>query len=210
MKILSHRGYWKSTHEKNTRVSFSRSFSHGFGLETDIRDYKNDIVISHDIPNGAEIKFIDFLKEFNFDKDKFKDITLALNIKSDGLASMVKSAIEVYPLLDYFVFDMSIPDMKTYFDRNIPVFTRMSEVEHYPAYIEKSEGVWLDSFESEWFDVEMIQKLVDMKKRVCIVSSELHGRPYMSLWKMVNSIKDKHNILLCTDFPKKAEQYFTQ
>lgn len=35
MIILSHRGYWKETHEKNLPIAFERSFSLGFGTETD-------------------------------------------------------------------------------------------------------------------------------------------------------------------------------
>jgi len=36
MQILSHRGYWKETKEKNQEVAFERSFSLGFGKENDI------------------------------------------------------------------------------------------------------------------------------------------------------------------------------
>ena len=35
--ILSHRGYWLQTEEKNSRKAFERSFFMGFGTETDIR-----------------------------------------------------------------------------------------------------------------------------------------------------------------------------
>ena len=50
IKILSHRGYWKKVEEKNTIQAFENSFSHGFGLETDIRDLNGKLVVSHDIP----------------------------------------------------------------------------------------------------------------------------------------------------------------
>ena len=64
MIILSHRGYWKDVNEKNQQVSFERSFSLGFGTETDIRDYKGELVISHDIADENCISVI-FIKVNN-------------------------------------------------------------------------------------------------------------------------------------------------
>ena len=46
MKIISHRGFWKESKEKNSEAAFKRSFENGFGLETDIRDYNGDLVVS--------------------------------------------------------------------------------------------------------------------------------------------------------------------
>ena len=61
MRIISHRGYWNTPAEKNTIHAFQRSFALGFGTETDIRDLKGELVISHDMPIGDEIRFEDFL-----------------------------------------------------------------------------------------------------------------------------------------------------
>jgi hypothetical protein len=71
---------------------------------------------------------------------------------------------------------MSIPDTRAYFKAGIPVFTRVSEVERNPAWLEQSAGVWLDAFESEWYGMTDILSLLRAGKRVCVVSSELHGR----------------------------------
>ena len=38
MQVISHRGYWKAASEKNTQTAFKRSFSLGYGTETDVRD----------------------------------------------------------------------------------------------------------------------------------------------------------------------------
>ena len=62
MIILSHRGYWKINSEKNCTPSFDRSFSLGFGTETDVRDYKGKLVISHDIADEKSIPVEDFFK----------------------------------------------------------------------------------------------------------------------------------------------------
>jgi nucleoside-diphosphate-sugar epimerase len=49
MNIISHRGFWLKDEEKNTIQAFERSFEFGFGTETDIRDYKGELVISYDM-----------------------------------------------------------------------------------------------------------------------------------------------------------------
>ena len=61
MIIISHRGYWKCVDEKNTEIAFSRSFELDFGTETDVRDCLGKLVISHDMPDGSEIHFEEFL-----------------------------------------------------------------------------------------------------------------------------------------------------
>lgn len=207
MKILSHRGYWVDHSEKNTQIAFDRSFSLGFGTETDVRDYNGNLVISHDTPTGSEVTFDTFLNladtHANYDR-----ITLALNIKADGLASLVENAIKDYKRLDCFVFDMSVPDMRDYFDRGIQVFTRISEVEKQPVWFERSAGVWLDSFEFEWFSNSLIEDLLESKKRICIVSPELHRRDHSDFWKSLKPLAKESQLMLCTDYPELASNYF--
>ena len=60
-KILAHRGFWQSEDEKNTKVAFERAFDNGFGIETDLRDIKGTIVISHNMPTGDEMTFEEVL-----------------------------------------------------------------------------------------------------------------------------------------------------
>jgi glycerophosphoryl diester phosphodiesterase len=90
MKILSHRGYWKEVAEKNTIEAMRRSFSLGFGTETDVRDYNGDLVISHDIADENAISFQKFLEIYG---EYSKDLPLALNIKSDSLQLKLKEAL---------------------------------------------------------------------------------------------------------------------
>lgn len=207
MKILSHRGYWNSNIEKNSITSFDRSFQLGFGTETDIRDHNGELVISHDIATKSSVLFDEFLERI--DKCPGKEaITIALNIKADGLSELIKEKINKVNKLDLFVFDMSIPDMRTYLECKIPVFTRMSEVEQNPVWIDQSQGVWLDSFESDWYDIEIVEKILRMGKRVCIVSPELHKRNYMELWLRLKKISNEKLLMLCTDYPERAKEYF--
>ena len=129
MKIISHRGYWQDASEKNSIAAFHRSFALGFGTETDVRDCAGQLVISHDMPTGNELSFDAFLQLADNYKSPSR-LTLALNIKSDGLVDPINEAVARYSGLDCFVFDMSIPDSRAYLESSLPVFMRMSEVEN--------------------------------------------------------------------------------
>ncbi|MDA9287275.1 hypothetical protein N9P72_00075 [Amylibacter sp.] len=203
MIIISHRGYWKCADEKNTEIAFSRSFELGFGTETDVRDCIGKLVISHDMPDGSEIKFEDFLSLVGSE-----DRLLAMNIKSDGLAICLKNAMKNYNPKNWFVFDMSIPDMRAHISVGNPVFARMSEVEMQIPWLDLVEGIWLDSFDDEWFDVGLIRDLIERGKRVCIVSSELHGRCYSTLWQNLLPLSGYDSLILCTDLPELARKFF--
>ncbi|WP_312062033.1 phosphodiesterase [Pantoea septica] len=209
MEIISHRGYWKSPQEKNSLVAFERSFNLGFGTETDVRDYQGDLVISHDIPVGGEMPLSDFLKLV--DGESF---SLALNIKSDGLTEKLADCLSRYNIPNAFVFDMSVPDQLSYYrNGKISFFSRASEYEPKISLFEECHGVWLDAFISTWYDVDYIKKVLDVGKKVCIVSSELHKREdYYTLWSMLAhpELRGAENLILCTDMPEDAQRFFAE
>ena len=208
MKIISHRGLWKNADEKNSLTAFDRSFCLGFGTETDVRDCCGSLVISHDIPHDTSVNLGDLLAMAS-GMLPHSPLTLALNVKADGLAALIAEQISAYPNLDCFVFDMSIPDMRSYLAAGVPVFSRMSEVEREPVWLEHAAGVWLDAFESEWYNVSDIRRILCSGKRVCVVSSELHRRPYEALWNSLVQLVDEPNLLLCTDLPEEAFAFFS-
>ena len=132
----------------------------------------------------------------------------AINIKADGLVDGLKSLIEKYAVNNYFVFDMSLPQMLAYRAAGLIFFTRQSEFEKAPLLYEDAAGIWLDSFISDdWINVDLIQKHFDAGKKVCVVSPELHGRSPFELWEKLKSI-DNPNLFLCTDLFTKAEKFF--
>ena len=207
MEIISHRGYWKVESEKNKNIAFDRSFKLGFGTETDLRDYNGELVISHDIANSSSILIDDFLKNYKSIKT---DLTLALNIKSDGLQLKLLQALKKYNVTNYFVFDMSIPDSIGYIKNHFNVFTRVSEYENSPAFYKDIKGIWLDSFKSIWYSKEMILEQLNKGKKVAIVSNELHKRDKFILWNQLRkwNLDKENNIILCTDFPEEAKIFF--
>jgi glycerophosphoryl diester phosphodiesterase len=203
MKIISHRGFWHTQSEKNTKSAFCRSFELGFGTETDVRDCMGDLVISHDLPSGEEITLTTLLTLTGEDQK-----LLAINVKADGLAKLLSETMLDYRRANWFVFDMSIPDMRAHLAVGNPVFARMSEVELNPVWLDRVEGVWLDSFDNNWFNLTIIKNLIKKGKRVCVVSSELHGRDQFDLWSMLLPMAEVDQLILCTDFPLMAKEYF--
>lgn len=202
MIIISHRGYWKVEAEKNQEVAFNRSFDLGYGTETDVRDCGGLLLMSHDMPSGSEVTLDQFLSIVDN-----RALPLAINIKADGLADMLKMSFDKHPGLDWFVFDMSIPDTRAHLNAGNPVFVRMSEVERVPAWLEQARGIWLDGFDSVWYDNALILDLLQMNKKICIVSEDLHKRDPSMQWKMLSEISSK-NFMLCTDLPEEATEFF--
>ena len=200
MRIISHRGYWINSKEKNTKEAFERSLSLGFGIETDIRDLGGKLVISHDPPTGGELTFDDFLKIY---KSYSSQEILAINIKSDGLQIAIQKALKKYQVSNYFLFDMSVPDLLGYLSLNLVTFSRLSEVENNPILNDITDGLWLDQFYEDWLNADLLKKLVLKHKMVCLVSPELHGREFHDFLQMVIGLPKniRSKIAVCTDFP---------
>lgn len=208
MIILSHRGYWLNVAEKNTREAFERSFSLGFGTETDIRDFEGRLVISHDPANHDCMPLESFFEIYLQYPTR---PTLALNIKADGLQKELLRLTTIFGIEDYFVFDMAVPDGLHYLKSSMPTYTRHSEYEPIPPYYALAQGVWLDEFDSHWLTDEVVENHLAIGKKVCIVSPELHKRSYETEWahyKKLDKKLESDNLALCTDLPKQAEEFF--
>lgn len=207
MITLSHRGYWKSPQEKNTPVAFERSFSLALGTETDLRDRNGELVVSHDPALADALPAEAFFAAYS---QHNQELPLALNIKSDGLQKMLEAALLKHRIQNYFVFDMSVPDMISYIKHGLRVFTRQSDHEPDPVLYEHSQGVWLDGFNTDWVNEATIEKHLKNGKQVCLVSPDLHGRPFEAFWEKLLSMPviTSHDVMLCTDYPEQARKYF--
>lgn len=205
LQILAHRGLWKSPEEKNSLAALTLALRRGFGLETDVRDCAGELVISHDPPMLGGLSFRSLLEEY---KSLGATSTLALNIKADGLAQQLRQLLAEYDVQNYFVFDMSVPDLLGYARDEMPFFTRLSEFESVPALLERSSGIWLDAFQSEWYDAVTIDRHLQAGKRVCVVSPELHRRSKDNVWRLLRKIASSGSKLLCcTDFPEELREW---
>lgn len=201
-RILAHRGWWHRREERNSFAALSAAFAAGYGIETDIRDRDSELVISHDPATRDSLPFAQLLERY---LELGAKGILALNIKADGLAAPVSRLLTEYgiPAEKAFVFDMSIPDMLAYVRAGIPYYTRQSEYEPQPALFAGAAGVWLDAFQSCWYDASLIEGHLAAGRDVCVVSAELHGRPYEDQWRMIREVDGgvAGRLLICTDFP---------
>lgn len=203
--ILAHRGMWNHVSERNTIDALERAVAHGYGIETDVRDCMGRLVISHDMPTGGEIPFLEVAGLC-----AEADVPLAINVKADGLAEGIENVLKRHPNLDAFCFDMSVPQLLEYQKRNLPTFTRVSEFEAAPSLYEDAKGVWLDAFVSDWYEPDVLKNFLNDGKRVAVVSSELHHRRDCNLWATLRDAKigTFDNVMLCTDMPDAAIDFF--
>jgi len=212
MKIISHRGLWNEPSEKNSLSSFKNSIDQNFGFEIDIRSFNGELIVSHDPldDKNKSIRFCDVLSYYQINNS---EVFIAINIKEDGLDFLIKKILTKFDIENYFVFDMSIPDMVIYSNSNITFFTRQSEYEKHPALYEKASGIWLDEFDSHWINDEIIQFHHNNNKKICIVSPELHDRDFTDEWKKYKKILSSKtnftNIMICTDYSEKAKKFFS-
>lgn len=207
MQILAHRGYWNKDIESNSPLAIRMAMEKGYGFETDVRDYKGHVVISHNIANEScqnVGEVFAWMKEFN---DKY---CFAINIKADGLKDILGELIRANNISNYFLFDMSIPQMVEFKQMGLRFFTRQSEVEIEPCMYEDAAGVWIDGFwGTDWITEELLKNHIKNGKEVCLVSPELHLKDYMSFWiKLKKWNLDNSKVILCTDYPDEAREFF--
>jgi hypothetical protein len=191
--------------EKNTSLAFERALRAGYGIETDIRDRIGELVISHDPPTTANtMTFADFARLYG---EVGADVPLALNIKADGLQAPVLQCLTDHGISNYFVFDMAVPDAIGYWRQGAVTFTRQSVYEHVPSFYEQSAGVWVDCFDGKLISTDLIAAHLTAEKSVALVSPELHRQPHEAAWKQWKSLSHL-SIMLCTDFPDRADEFF--
>lgn len=210
MKILAHRGYWKKEQERNTIAALAAAIEHGFGIETDIRDYKGELVVSHNIAEASSPKLRELFEMYHASKCSE---WMALNIKADGLQPLLQELLEEFRIENYFLFDMSIPEMVVNKRQNLKFYTRHSDIENECVLYDDALGVWLDSFYTkDWPDKEIISSHLKNKKSVCIISPEIHGFDQYPMWDMLreNGFSKDDRVMLCTDLTELAKEFFDE
>lgn len=199
---------WRQREEGNSLAALEAALDHGFGFETDIRDRGGEVVISHDSPDGAAPQLAEIFAQYR--RREADGLTMALNVKADGLQTAVADLLERFGVRNYFVFDMSVPDHLRWLALGIRTFTRQSEVEPSPPLYERSSGVWMDCFHGEWMTPTLIAQHLRAGKEVCLVSPELHGRLHEPMWDMMrqSGLHQDERLMLCTDLSDSARSYF--
>ncbi len=212
MQILSHRGYWNKQEviQKNSIAAIRTSLESGFGFESDLRDYRGKLVISHNIADEDAPEAESVMKML---KEYANSRCFAINIKADGLAEELLRLTDTYQITNYFTFDMSVPQMISYKEASIPFYSRQSEYEPEPVLYKDCKGVWIDAWiEETWITKELILRYISDGKSVCLVSPELHGRKQKEFWQRLKDfgLNQEERVALCTDMPGQAKIFFKE
>ncbi|WP_282196388.1 hypothetical protein [Turicimonas muris] len=205
MKIIAHRGLWQKLEDRNGIKAIGEALLEADGVETDVRDFQGKLVVSHDPATSSSVPFEEYLK-----LPESRNKIWALNIKADGIGERIKKILSEFYIEDYFCFDMSIPETIRYRSFDLKLFSGVSDFLFAPKINDMAEGIWLDSFEKIWYSSEEIEVYLREKKKICIVSEELHQRDHLEQWGMLkcSGLYKSPFIYLCTDKPIEAKGFF--
>jgi hypothetical protein len=206
MKVIAHRGYWRKKHEQNSLLAFQKALDLGVGVELDIWLNNGICVISHDPPTPSS-PHIEVALDMLCQHHNFYNVQFAINIKSDGLEETIEKFVASYGIRDNsFVFDMSAPSTYKFLKTTgVKVAARVSEHEMV-VFESLIHGIWLDAWESDWYNTDLITRWLDDGKFVAIVSPELHHRSREYFWSLFleKDLVSRSNLYICTDEPEEA------
>ena len=203
-RLLAHRGLWTESVAPNSLDALVGAAKAGFGIETDIRDADGGLVISHDPATSDALHAWTALSAVAAASST--PLVLALNVKADGLLSLLDPVLEALAPHASFFFDMSVPQLLTYARRGLPVAVRVSEYEPLRLDLFDEIGVptrlWLDGFDSDWWLSDPHIKALAGTGSIAVVSPELHGRDPGSVWEwFLAAVARGEDVYLCTDEP---------
>ena len=81
---------------------------------------------------------------------------------------------------------------------NIPCAQRLSEYEK--DLVNGPKWIWIDSFNSVWYDDKYVEFIKNKGYKIVLVSPELHGRTSQSDYEKIKSLISKKLVdAICTD-----------
>ena len=175
------------------RVNSIKEINPKFGLEIDIHNYNNKLVLAHDHPNEQSIKLEDFITHIP------KNSLLAINIKNEEVEAELKIILSRSKTTNYFTFDWPVTSLRNAINHDLNCAFRLSEYEK--DIVPNCPWVWLDSFNGIWYDADFLISLKKSGIKLAIVSPELHNRE-----ADISKVKDIVNAVkvdaMCTDIPE--------
>jgi hypothetical protein len=198
--------------EKDLASAYYRALEAGMGIVVPVRDHDGHLVISHGPASDQSASFDEFLAERPIWPGKSP--VVAIQVCANGLSPLLHRSLLKVTELTTILFGMSVTDMTTYLDGQLPIYVRQSEHEPQPSFYEFAEGVWLDSFERDWFDERHVIQHLRAGKLVTVVSPEINGREHEPMWRMMAKLQETlgelaTSLQLCTDRPQEAREFFT-
>jgi hypothetical protein len=153
-------------------IKLLKKIPYNYGVEIDIRDYKNTLILNHDPFKKGE-SFLKYLEHF---KHKF----LIINVKSEGIETKIYKILQKRKIKNFFFLDVSLPFIvKLSKSLTKKISIRVSDLESIQTasnFKKKVEWVWLDYFKDNELKLNNIKILKNMKYKVCYVSHDLQNR----------------------------------
>ena len=155
-----------------------------YGIEIDVRDYKNQLILSHNpFKKGENLER--FLK-------KYEHGTLIVNIKSEFIEFKILKLLKKYKIKKFFFLDSSYPVIISLIKKKIYNFAiRVSDYESFENVIKIKpycKWIWLEIFKNIKITKSQKNFIKKNKIKICLVSPELHNKP-QNLNKTKNYIK---------------------
>ena len=176
-----------------------------YGVEVDIRSYRDKLVIHHD----------PFIQGESFDSwiTAYQHGTLILNVKEEGLEARLVEMMRSKGIEDYFFLDQSFPFLIKWSEAGEHrCAVRVSEFESIKTAMTlagKIDWAWVDCFSHFPLSREDARRLKDSGLRLCLVSPELQGRNAKSEIPALAALLKEHGIqadAVCTKRPDLWEQ----
>tara|TARA_B100000029_G_scaffold496158_1_gene562092 strand:+ start:1062 stop:1646 length:585 start_codon:yes stop_codon:yes gene_type:complete len=174
-----------------------------YGIEIDVRSHNSKLILHHDpFKNGPN--FSDFLKYYNHE-------ILIINIKEEGIESKILSILKKRRIKNYFMLDVTIPQLTKIINKEKKIAFRISKYENIKGAFKFAnilKWVWIDTFDGKLpISVKEILILKKNKYKICLVSPELPTRNFSHLKKMKKKIKKYKKLFdaVCTKKPKMWE-----
>jgi hypothetical protein len=205
-------------HRVNT-INELNTIDKQFGVEIDIRNNNNNIILSHDPFNEQQHNidlFKNYLKKYNntvcsldhsiesyngpqgWEAREGSRAPLILNIKSERLELKCIELLEKYNITNYFFLDSSIPMIYLLYHKynNNNIACRLSEyepIEFYYNIKNMTKYIWVDCFSKFILTKEYYDIFINDNKKICIVSPELQNQKEKII--EYKSIIDDSNII---------------
>jgi len=187
-------------HRKNT-IKQLVEVPTNFGVEIDVRSYKNKIILNHSPMEIGE----SLDKWLKFYKHKF----LIINIKEEGLETYIYKILKKNKIKDFFFLDQSFPYLiKTLNSNEKRCAIRFSEYENEKSIYnlkKKINWVWVDHFTKFPLNKRIANNFKKKKIKICIVSPELVKKSQRNKIKNLKNFIKKNKIhidAVCTKNPE--------
>jgi len=188
MKVIIHR-----VNNSSKLLSIPKKY----GVEIDVRDYKNKLILNHDpFKNGENLE--NFLNNYNHN-------TLIVNVKSEFIELKILKLLNKFKIKNYFFLDSSYPVIINLSKKKIKKFAiRVSDYESFDNVYKihpNCKWIWLEIFKKVNLKKKDLNYIKKNKIKICLVSPELHNKKkdLLKIKKFVQ--KNKIQVFaVCTKF----------